>query len=48
VLLCQFFGFWREIGFGVTYLCTFSTIQLWHCVCFLVLAGNKFGCYIRT
>jgi hypothetical protein len=21
VLLCQFFGFWREIGFGVTYLC---------------------------
>ena len=20
VLLCQFFGFWREIGFGVTYL----------------------------
>jgi hypothetical protein len=21
VLLCQFFGFWQEIGFGVTYLC---------------------------
>jgi hypothetical protein len=21
VLLCQFFGFWWEIGFGVTYLC---------------------------
>jgi hypothetical protein len=20
VLLCQFFGFWREIGFGVIYL----------------------------
>ncbi len=20
VLLCQFFGFWRDIGFGVTYL----------------------------
>jgi hypothetical protein len=20
VLLCQFLGFWREIGFGVTYL----------------------------
>ncbi len=20
VVLCQFFGFWREIGFGVTYL----------------------------
>jgi hypothetical protein len=20
VLLCQFFGFWQEIGFGVTYL----------------------------
>jgi hypothetical protein len=20
VLLCQFFGFWKEIGFGVTYL----------------------------
>jgi hypothetical protein len=20
VLLCQFFGFWREIGFGVNYL----------------------------
>ncbi len=22
VVLCQLFGFWREIGFGFTYLCT--------------------------
>jgi hypothetical protein len=21
VLLCQFFGSWQEMGFGVTYLC---------------------------
>ena len=35
------FWFWREIGFGVTYLCTLSTIQLWHCVSFLVLVGNN-------
>ncbi len=28
------FGFWREIGFGVTYLRTLSTMQLWHCVSF--------------
>jgi hypothetical protein len=42
------FCFWREIGFGVTYLRTSSTIKLWHCVHFLVLAGNSFWCYIRT
>ncbi len=48
VLLCQFFGFWREIGFGFTYLYTQSTIQLWCYVSFLVLAGNSFWCYIRT
>jgi hypothetical protein len=29
---CVSFWFWREIGFGFTYLCTLSTIQLWHCV----------------
>ncbi len=48
VLLCQFFGFWQEIGFGVTYLRILTTIQLWHCVCFLVLVGNSFWYYIRT
>jgi hypothetical protein len=37
------FWFWREIGFDVTYLRTQSTTQLWHCVSFLVLAGNRFG-----
>jgi hypothetical protein len=42
------FWFWWEIGFGVTYLCTLSTMQLWHCVSFLVLVGYKFWCYIRT
>ncbi len=36
------FWFWHVIGFGVTYLRTWSTIQLWHCVSFLVLAGNSF------
>ncbi len=35
------FWFWREIGFGVTYLRTLSTKQLWHCVSFLVLVGNS-------
>jgi hypothetical protein len=28
VLLDQFFGFWQEIGFGITYLGIQSTIQL--------------------
>ncbi len=42
------FGFWREIGFSVTYLCVRSTIQLQHCVSYLVLAGNSFWYYIRT
>ncbi len=45
---CVSFWFWREISFGFTYLCTKSTIQLWCCVSFLVLAGNSFCCYIRT
>ncbi len=40
---CVSFWFWREIGFGATYLCTSSTIQMWCCVSFLVLAGNIFG-----
>ncbi len=44
----SFFGFWREIGFGVTYLRIQSTIQLWRCVSFLVLAGNSFWYCIRT
>ncbi len=48
VLLCQFFGFGWETGFGVTYLRIKSTIQLWRCVSFLVLAGNGFLCYVRT
>ncbi len=39
---CVSFWFWWEIGFGFTYLRTQSTIQLWHCVSFLVLAGNSF------
>ncbi len=39
---CVSFWFWREIGFHFTYLCTQSTIQLWCCVSFLVLAGNSF------
>ncbi len=45
---CVSFWFWREIGFGFTYLQTQSTIQLWQCVSFLVLAGNSFWCYIHT
>ncbi len=48
VLLCQFFGFLRKIGFGVNYLRIQSTIQLWHCVSFLVLVGISFWYYIRT
>ncbi len=43
---CVSFWFWREIGFGFTYLCTQSTIQLWCCVSFLVLTGNRFWCYV--
>ncbi len=41
---CVNFWFWREICFGFTYyyLCTQSTIQLWCCVSFLVLAGKLF------
>jgi hypothetical protein len=39
VLLCQFFGFWREIVLGVTYL----PYQLCRCVFFLVAARNSFG-----
>ncbi len=45
---CVSFWFWREIGFGLTYLFTQSTIQLWCCVGILVLAGNSFWCYILT
>ncbi len=45
---CVIFWFWREIGFGFTYLRTQSTIQLWRCVSFLVLAGNSLWCYVRT
>ncbi len=45
---CVSFWFWREIGFGFTYLFTQSTIQLWVCVSFLVLAENSFWCFIRT
>ncbi len=47
VLLCQFFGFWQEIGFDVTYL----YIVQYSCgvvLVFLVLAGNSFWYYIRT
>ena len=42
------FGFWQEIGFGVSYLRIQSTIQLWCCVSFLVLAGNSFWYYIQA
>jgi hypothetical protein len=28
VLLCQYLGFWQEIGVGITYLRTLSTVQL--------------------
>ncbi len=45
---CVSFWFWREIGFGFTYSCIQSTIQLWCCVSFLVLAENSFLCYVRT
>ncbi len=47
---CVSFWFWQEIGFGFTYLCTQSTIQLWCCFCvsFLVLAGNSFWCHVGT
>ncbi len=45
---CVSFWFWREIGFGFTYLCTQSTMQLWCCVSFLVLVGNSFWCYVRV
>ncbi len=45
---CVSFWFWWEIGFGCTYLCTQSTIQLWCCVSFLVLTGNIFWCYVCT
>ena len=48
VLLCHSFGFWQEKAVGFTYLCTQSTIQLWCCVSFLVLAGNSFWCYVHT
>ncbi len=42
------FGSGGKIGFGFTYLCTYSTIQSWCCVSFLVLAGNSVLCYVRT
>ncbi len=42
------FWFWWKIGFGFTYLCTQSTIQLRCCVSFSVLVGNSFWCYVRT
>jgi hypothetical protein len=45
---CVSFWFWRGIGFGFTHLYTYSTIQFWCCVSFLVLAGNSFWCYVRT
>ncbi len=47
---CVSFWFWREICFGFTYyyLRTQSTIQLWCCFSFFVLAGNSFWSYVRT
>jgi hypothetical protein len=36
------FLFWREIGFGITYLRTWSAIQLWHCVSFFGSGGKWF------
>ncbi len=43
VLLCQLFGFWWEIGFGFTYLCTQSTIHLCCCVSFWFWREIVFG-----
>ena len=46
---CVSFQFWREIGFGLhTHVVTQSTIQLWCCVRFLVVAGNSFWCCVHT
>jgi hypothetical protein len=42
-MLCQFFGFWRKIGFGVTFLRIYSTIQLWCCVSFWFWQEIVFG-----
>ncbi len=46
VLSCQFLVLAGN-RFWFTYLCTWSTIQLWCCVSFLVLAGNSFW-YVRS
>ena len=40
---CVVLGFWREIGFGVTYLRILSTIQLWRCVSFWFWREIDFG-----
>ncbi len=42
-VVCVSFWFWREIGFGFTYLCTQSTIQLWCCVSFWFWREIVFG-----
>ena len=41
VVLC--FWFCWEIGFGFTYLCTYSTIQFWCCVSFWFWQEIVFG-----
>jgi hypothetical protein len=40
---CVNFWFWWEIGFGFTYLCTYSTIQFWCCVSFWFWREIVFG-----
>ncbi len=46
---CVSFWFWREIGFGCTYYYVLGVPYSCGVVLvFLVLAGNRFWCYVRT
>ncbi len=46
---CVSFLFWREIGFGCTYYYVLRVPYSCGVVLvFLVLAGNRFWCYVRT
>ncbi len=48
-LCCCVSVFWFLVGYRFwCYLRTQSTIQLWRCVSFLVLGGNRFWFCIRT
>ncbi len=46
VVLCQFFWFWREIVFGVSYIWYLLYTTVVQLCQFLVLAGNRFWFYI--